>query len=165
MAASLHRQAERLYEVFAELVRGYQFRDRESICCHGVSVSQCYTLDALDRNGPLSMGALAAQLHVEISTMTRIVDYLVKNKLATRVTGPNDRRVCQVKISAKGRSLVATIREQLIDEHEQVLRAVPAESREAVITAMANLLAAFRQRQAHLGELCETGQRAINAVN
>ena len=105
MAASLHRQAERLYEVFAELVRGYQFRDRESICCHGVSVSQCYTLDALDRNGPLSMGALAAQLHVEISTMTRIVDYLVKNKLATRVTGPNDRRVCQVKIIAKGRSL------------------------------------------------------------
>ncbi len=165
MAASLHRQAERLYEAFAELVRGYQFRDRESICCHGVSVSQCYTLDALDRHGPLSMGALASQLHVEISTMTRIVDYLVKSKLATRVTAREDRRVCQVKISAKGRSLVATIREQLIDEHEQVLRAIPPESREAVITAMTNLLGGFRQRRVHLGECCDTGQGVTNRTN
>ncbi len=165
MAASLRRQAERLCEVFAELVRGYQFRDRESICCHGVSVSQCYTLDALDRNGPLSMGALAGQLYVEISTMTRVVDYLVNNKLATRVTVPNDRRVCHVKISAKGRSLVATIREQLIGEHEQVLRAIPAESREAVITAITKLHEACRQRQSHLGECCDTDQRVTSAAN
>ena len=165
MAASLHGQAERLYAAFAELVRGYQFRDRERICCHGVSVSQCYTLDALDRHGPLSMGALASQLHVEISTMTRVVDYLVNNKLATRVTVPNDRRVCHVKISAKGRSLVATIRDQLVNEHEQVLRAIPAGSREAVITAMTSLLGAFRQRQSHLGECCDTGQRATSETN
>jgi len=155
MGTSLHSQAQRLYEVFAELVRGYQFRDRENICCHGVSVSQCYTLDTLDRQGELSMGALASQLHVEISTMTRIVDHLVKSKLAARVSAPNDRRVCCVRISAKGRSLVAGIREELIGEHEEVLRGIPASSREAVITALTNLSDAFRKRQSHLEQTCD----------
>ena len=146
MPPPLRKQAENLYRVFAELVRAYQFRDREGICCHGISVSQCYTLDALSEASPLTMGELAGHMHLEISTMTRVVDYLVANRLASRVTDPEDRRVCRVRISAKGRSMVSKIREELVDEHEQVLREVPAASREAVITAMSHLLHAFHQR-------------------
>ena len=26
---------------------GYQFRDRDQICCHGISISQCYALEFL----------------------------------------------------------------------------------------------------------------------
>ncbi len=148
MPGSLHRQAERLYRVFVDLVRAYQFRDREEICCHGLSVSQCYTLEALDMHGPMPMGELAGRLHLEISTMTRIVDYLVTNKFATRVTDADDRRVCRVQIGRKGRSLAARIRAELVKEHELVLREVPRESREAVILAMSHLLSAFEARQA-----------------
>ncbi|MHC4776730.1 MAG: hypothetical protein ACYTBR_15890 [Planctomycetota bacterium] len=36
MPPALSRQAQRLYQTFAELIRGYQFRDREGICCHGL---------------------------------------------------------------------------------------------------------------------------------
>jgi len=147
MSVPLGRQAERLYHVFSELVRAYQFRDREGICCHGVSVSQCYTLDALDRNGPMTMGELAGHLHLEISSMTRIVDGLVGNKLANRVPDPDDRRVCRVRLSKKGKSLVAAIRADLVREYEKVLREIPNESREAVIAAISHLLEAFRARQ------------------
>ncbi|MHC4429921.1 MAG: MarR family winged helix-turn-helix transcriptional regulator [Planctomycetota bacterium] len=144
------RQAERLQEVFAELVRGYQFRDRESICCHGVSISQCYALDSLERQGPATMSELAGRMSLELSTMTRIVDRLVDGKLATRAADPEDRRVCCVKITRQGRALVARIRAELVEEHEQVLREIPPESREAVISAVGHLLAAFRQRQQRL---------------
>jgi len=43
----LQQQTDRFYGAFAELVRAYQFRDRESVCCHGLSVVQCYALEAL----------------------------------------------------------------------------------------------------------------------
>jgi MarR family 2-MHQ and catechol resistance regulon transcriptional repressor len=144
---SLSRQAERLYTVFAELVRGYQFRDREGICCHGLSVSQCHALDALATKGQMTMGELAAHLYLDTSTVTRLVDFLVANKLVTRVSNVNDRRVCCAKNTRKGQSLVSKIRAELIDEHKHVLREIPPDSREAVISAMSHLLAAFNERQ------------------
>ena len=41
--------------------------------------------------------------------MSRAVDALVKEKLATRVEDPDDRRVRRVKITAKGKDLVDTL--------------------------------------------------------
>jgi DNA-binding MarR family transcriptional regulator len=147
MSAPLGRQAEQLYQVFAELVRGYQFRDREGICCHGLSVSQCYTLEALEAQGPATMGELAGHMFLELSSMTRIVDHLVANKLARRTEDPGDRRVCRVQITRQGRALVSGIRAELVSEHELMLREIPAESRVAVISAMSHLLSAFKRRQ------------------
>ncbi len=146
MTDALERHAERLYSVFADLVREYQFRDRDAICCHGLSVSQCYSLDALDTQGPMTMGELAGHLHLEGSTMTRLVNGLVADKLVNRVADAKDRRICRARITGKGRSLVRKIRGELIQEHEAVLREIPSESREAVVSAMSRLLSAFRER-------------------
>ena len=41
--------------------------------------------------------------------MSRAVDALVKKGLATRVEDPDDRRVRQVRITAKGKELVDTL--------------------------------------------------------
>lgn len=147
MAPSITRQAERLFQVFSQLVRAYQFRDREGITCHGLSVSQCYTLDTLAEQGPTTMGDLARHLHLEISSMTRIVDSLVSKGWATRAADRNDRRVCRVRASRKGKALVDGIREDLIAEHRRILQALPADSREDVIKAMSSLLEVFTERQ------------------
>ncbi|MHC4217352.1 MAG: MarR family winged helix-turn-helix transcriptional regulator [Planctomycetota bacterium] len=147
MSPPLPLQAQRFYEVFAELVRGYQFRDREGICCHGLSVSQCYTLETLQAQGPATMSELAGRMFLEVSSMTRIVDHLVTNGLARRSADPHDRRVCRVQITPKGRSRTTRIRAELVKEHELMLREIPAESREAVISAMSHPLTTFKQRQ------------------
>lgn len=144
---SLARQAERLYDAFSELVRRYQFRDRDQICCHGLSVSQCYTLDALADADSLTMGALADRLCLKISSATRVVDPMVERGWVRRVPDPDDRRVCRVQATAKGRGLILRVRRDLIAEHERVLRNVPADSREVVIRAMNDLLSAMDARR------------------
>ena len=48
---ALERDTEELYDALSDLVRVYQFRDRDRICCFDVSVSQCYALEALVRRG------------------------------------------------------------------------------------------------------------------
>ena len=165
MSDSLRGQAERFYQVFAELARGYQFRDQEEICCHGISVSQCYTLDALKTHGPMAMGDLAGRLHLEISTMTRVVDHLVADDLATRVTDAKDRRVCRVQLTRKGRSLISKIRAELITRYEVVLREIPAQSREAVITTMSRLLSAFEERESCTCTQAENTRRRRTMVS
>lgn len=152
MPPNLMRQAEQMYTVFAELVRRYQFRDRDQVCCHGLSVSQCYTLELLADGAPRTMGALAAEICLKISTATRVVDYLVANDLVRRVEDPNDRRVCRVQITKAGQALISRVRSEIVAEYEAVLKEVPPHSRKAVIDVLSHLLAAFKQRQCSASE-------------
>lgn len=144
---SLTGQARRLHDIFAELVRRYQFRDRDQVCCHDLSISQCYALQALAERNAMTVGELAEHLCLKISTITRVVDQLVRSALAVRAEDAADRRICRIEITARGRALVATVRRELVQEYEGVLRGVPVESREAVIEALSCLLAAFKDRQ------------------
>jgi DNA-binding MarR family transcriptional regulator len=122
-----------------ELVRRYQFRDRNEICCFGVSVSQCYTLEALALAGTLTMGALASRMQLSVSTMTRVVDQLVAQGLVERGEDAEDRRVCCVESTSKGRELLARISAELLEGERAILKRLPAEHRESVILALEQL--------------------------
>ena len=136
----LDKQTERLGEAFGDLIRAYQFRDRNEICCHDVSVSQCYTMDALYRRGPLTMGEIGEHLYLDVSTVTRLVDQLAKMGYVERIADPHDRRIVRAKLTRSGTASINRIRESLLDDYRRVLQAVPATSREDVIGAIELML-------------------------
>ena len=70
---ALERDAAALQAAVAELVRVYQFRDRDRICCHDISVTQCYALETLVEHGPMRLNALAERLFLDKSTTSRVV--------------------------------------------------------------------------------------------
>ena len=55
------------------------------------------------------MSDLAETFGVSVPSMSRAVDALVKESLATRIEDPEDRRARQVAITAKGKQLVDTL--------------------------------------------------------
>lgn len=146
MGRSLDKQAEELYRTFSELVRRYQYRDRESVSCHGVSVSQCYALTTISEAGSCTMGELAAALHLDVSTVTRVLDQLVAKRLVRRAQDPDDRRVWRAFLSPKGSALLERIHGDYVAEHRAVLSSLPVESREDVLAAVRGLLEAFTAR-------------------
>lgn len=151
MARSLDRQATELYRAFSDLVRQYQFRDREEICCRGISVSQCYALSHVRDRGPCTMGDVAAALRLDLSTITRLVDQLEGKGLIRRARSEEDRRVCRLSLTRKGANLVGTIEGELVAEYRAVLQGIPAASREAVLDAIEGLKTAFEERRAARG--------------
>src|SRR6476469_10157818 len=76
--ADLQHDAVALQAAVADLVRVYQFRDRDRICCHDVSVTQCYALETIVEHGPLRLSALAERLFLDKSTTRRVVSTLVR---------------------------------------------------------------------------------------
>jgi DNA-binding MarR family transcriptional regulator len=90
--------------------RGNQLRVIEET---GLSMTQCKVLLELGGLGRSAatwqVSDLAELFGVSVPSMSRAVDALVKAKLATRVEDPDDRRVRRVKITAKGKNLVATL--------------------------------------------------------
>lgn len=90
--------------------RGHQLRVIEET---GLSMTQCKALLELAGLGeatePRQVGELAETFGVSVPSMSRAVDSLVKERLATRVEDPDDRRVRRVAITEKGKKLVDTL--------------------------------------------------------
>jgi DNA-binding MarR family transcriptional regulator len=138
MTRQLAEQAAQLHRVATDLVMKYQFRDRNDLLCYGVTVSQCYTLEALE-HGPLTMKELAERLHVAVSTMTRIVDRLVARQLVARHGVAQDRRVCQIRLTDSGVQLLHKVQGELIARNQEILERLPEDARDHVIWVIEQL--------------------------
>ena len=136
MARSLDDATRDFGAAMAELVKKYQFRDRNETVAYGVSVSGAYALRALDQHGPLTMGALAAELHVTVSTASRVVDQLVGQGLVRRRQDADDRRVWRVEPSAAGRRIWSRIAAELHAIDREILASLSPSEREAVLRAV-----------------------------
>jgi DNA-binding MarR family transcriptional regulator len=79
----------------------------------GLSMTQTKALLELGGLGeaaqPCQVTDLAETFGVSVPSMSRAVDWLVKQRLATRVEDPDDRRVRRVEITEKGKKLVETL--------------------------------------------------------
>jgi DNA-binding MarR family transcriptional regulator len=102
--------AARLAALFRHLMlydRGNQLRVIED---SGLSMTQCKALLELGGLGgegePRQVSDLAEAFQVSVPSMSRAVDSLVREGLATRVEDSEDRRVRRVAITAKGKTLV-----------------------------------------------------------
>lgn len=98
-----------LYRALSDLARRYQFRSRDEVCCYGLTVSQCYALQALSDKKVMASSELASRLGLDLSTTTRLVDELIRKKLAIRRRGIKDARVREIEMTEAGRRLISRI--------------------------------------------------------
>jgi MarR family transcriptional regulator, 2-MHQ and catechol-resistance regulon repressor len=132
----LERDAVELHVALSELIRVYQFRDRDRICCHDLSVTQCHALDALVAEGPLSLNDLAARLYLDKSTTSRVIDALERKGYVHREPNPADRRALLLEPTEAGRRIQDVVRRDIVAEEKHLL----ADFEPAVRREMARLI-------------------------
>jgi MarR family 2-MHQ and catechol resistance regulon transcriptional repressor len=158
--ATLDRDAEALQAAVADLVRVYQFRDRDRICCHDVSVTQCYALETLVEHGPLRLGALARRLFLDKSTTSRVVATLVKKGYVEQQADASDGRATTVSATRSGRALCARINADLVAQQRTLLEDFNPAVRVGIIDVIRRLARAadarFRMGVSVAGGLCCT---------
>lgn len=140
------KRAEALYEAVNQLIRVHQFRDRESICCHNVSVAQCYALETLVKLGPLRLKGLADEMCLDKSTTSRVVDALLRKGYVLKAPDPVDQRAVQLSLTPDGRELYQTIRKSLIAEEALMITDMPPEAVDAALELLEKLTVAARAR-------------------
>jgi DNA-binding MarR family transcriptional regulator len=151
---ALERDAEELYAALSELIRVYEFRDRDRICCYDVSVSQCYALEELVRRGGMTLNDLAGRLYLDKSTASRVVDALERKGYVERSPHPQDRRAVLLEATEAGRILERTIRESILAEERQLLADFDPEIRQAMTRLIARLARAAAGRVEASGGSC-----------
>ena len=139
------------HRALSELVRVYQFRDRDRICCYDISVTQCYALEALVLRGPMTLNALAAELYLDKSTTSRVADGLEMKGYASRGPHPESRRSVLLEPTAVGRALHRRIDAELVAEEERLLEQFPPAVRRSVTEVIEGVARAARIRNGFKG--------------
>ena len=144
--AALDRDAEALQAAVADLVRVYQFRDRDRICCHDVSVTQCYALETLVEQGPLRLGVLAERLFLDKSTTSRVVATLVRKGYLSQTPDAADARATAIEVTRSGRQLYTKITRDLVAQQHEVLQDLDPAIRDGVVDVIRRLATAAERR-------------------
>jgi MarR family transcriptional regulator, 2-MHQ and catechol-resistance regulon repressor len=151
---ALERDTAELYGALSELIRIYEFRDRDRICCFDVSVTQCYALEELVRRDGMTLNDLAARLYLDKSTASRVVDALERKGYVARSPHPQDRRAVLLEATDSGRTLERTIRDSILAEEKQLLADFDPEVRQAMTRLITRLTQAAAGRVEAAGGSC-----------
>ncbi len=120
--------------------------------CFGVTMSQCVALETLHREGPMPVRELSQRMGLDTSTVTRLVDVLVRDGMAQRARDEaGDRRRVFVSLSEAGCELACRLEGCADDYCERILERIPAERHEDVFQALQLLVQAIDDLPATCG--------------
>ena len=141
-------------ELLSVMVRSFAAFERSEIFCCGVTMSQCSTILGIGKKGTMTMNALSEWMSLATSTMTRIVDNLVRDGYIEREQDPQDRRVVQVSLTEKGAQLFQAIKEIYREYHRKIVENIPAGELHRVVESLTMLIEAIRKTPLMDNNIC-----------
>lgn len=141
----LTEQAEHLRRQLRGLSQALLFLERGEVGCCGVTVSQCNILmEVSQQDTGLTSSEVAARLGLDLSTVSRVADGLVRLNLLRKEAGAVDRRHSVLSLTDRGKDLVNRINEDMNDLALVILNNIPEEKRSQVLESIGLLIAALR---------------------
>ena len=130
-----HRVQE-LDEILSRLSLAFIQLERSGKCCGGVTLSQCHALDILSKNGELTMNELSRQMGLAKSTMTRIVNTMVRKGWIERKKGEGDKRLVSVCLTSDGKKMTETLSQSSKEYVQRILKNLPQEKIPEVVESL-----------------------------
>ena len=146
----MKRWVQELDAVLSSLSLAFIQLERSGKCCQGVTLSQCHTFDVLTRNGDLTMNELSRQMGLAKSTMTRIVNTMVRRGWLERKRDQSDKRWVSVRLTAEGRKMSENVTRSSREYVRRILKHLPAEKIPQLVESL-NLVVRSVEKDAQCG--------------
>ena len=127
----------------SKLVRVMQIFERDEIKPFGFTTSQCYVLLELKKINNLTMNELSEKMNLNTSTMTRIINNLVRDGFIQRLRDESDRRIVLVMLTDKGILAASKLELSIRDYYKKIVMNIPEGQIEEVLKAVSMLINAF----------------------
>ncbi len=108
----------------------------EALADIGISHCQASILVKILNGGPLTMSAISKELCCHKSNVTQVVDGLAAKDLIERIASKEDRRVCTLSLTRKGKAISAKAESMLCTRAKTCVGCLSAKEQ----TALAKLL-------------------------
>ncbi|WP_201769271.1 MarR family winged helix-turn-helix transcriptional regulator [Fervidicella metallireducens] len=132
-------------EMVQKLVRVFQLFERDQIKIYGFTSSQCYSLIEILKADRLTMNELSDKMNLDSSTMTRIIDKLVRDGLIKRDKDEEDRRKVLVMLTDRGKEVANMLNDSVNEYYKKIISNIPTGRIDEVLNAVSVLLKAFEK--------------------
>jgi DNA-binding MarR family transcriptional regulator len=124
------------------------------ICCGALTREQFETLRIIEAARDPSMSSLSATLRVDLSTMSRNISVLEREKYVSRARAAEDSRIVTVVLTPKGRNALETLRCDEQDVMAKVFGRLPTARRGSIVEALETVQAALESEGDSSAEAC-----------
>jgi MarR family transcriptional regulator, organic hydroperoxide resistance regulator len=128
-----------------KLVRVFQLFERDEIKTYGFTTSQCYTILELYKSEGRTMNELSEKMNLNSSTMTRILDNLVRDKYILRDKDEFDRRIVIVSLTDTGKEVAKNLDITVKEYYKKIIANIPKGQVEDVLKSVNILQKAFEK--------------------
>ena len=136
--------SKQLQELFSEFLQALGLHRPDQVPTgFDLSLSEMFALLALSAGAPISQQALAEQLHLEKSTVSRLVGHLEQRGWVRRVRDLHDTRMLRLQLSETGHEQVSHLLRSLSERHERLLAALRPDEQEALAYGLSALIRAL----------------------
>lgn len=130
-------------DMVKKLVRVFQLFERDQIKMFGVTTSQCYCLLELLKTEKLTMYELSQKMNLNTSTVTRVIDNLVRDGFIERDRDEKDRRVVVIQLTGKGRDTAVRLNESINRYYKKIIENIPEGNLGTILNSVSILQSAF----------------------
>jgi DNA-binding MarR family transcriptional regulator len=120
-------------------------------------MSEIFAVHELDVFGPLNQQDLADRLHLEKSTVSRLVAGLEGRQLLVRERDPGNRRFYRLRLTETGRAAHREVAKSFQAHYVDVLDLLSEPEREALEVGLTALLRALGERPGNTGRTAAAG--------
>jgi len=132
---------------FRELIRILERKlgllNKQDGCCSEVSLAQCHALVEIGRSETISLKELSNILGLDISTMSRTVESLVKKEFVFRSPSKIDRRSIDIQLTDRGLNLFNDIENKMNNEFKNIFEQIPRSDQSTVFNGLNIIIEAF----------------------
>jgi len=134
-----------LQELFSEFLQTLGLHRPDQVPTgFSLSLSEMFALLALSAEAPMSQQVLAEQLHLEKSTVSRLIKHLEQRGWVKRVRDLHDTRMFRLHLSDAGHEQASHLAKSLAERHQRLLAALKLDEQEALAYGLSALVRALR---------------------
>ncbi|PLX14693.1 MAG: hypothetical protein C0597_09665 [Marinilabiliales bacterium] len=124
--------------------------EREQLKLHGFTITQSRCLIKLSRCQSISMNELSEYMHLDKSTMTRIIATLEKNNFITKDKCTEDKRITYISLTGIGQEAALKIRNMFGEYYTRVISHIPFGKIDTVIDSLFIFLDAITKAKSEM---------------
>jgi DNA-binding MarR family transcriptional regulator len=125
-----------ILSLLSELSQVVRFCRQDAVFCEAVTFSQFLILDCLSERGKISMSELRQMLAVDKSTVTRLVEPLVRQRMVKKSKSEQDSRAVTLQLTCAGEDTLRKVWRCLQGFVDAVTAGIQVERKEQVYEAV-----------------------------
>ena len=141
-------------KLLLSVVRAVDRLQRDEICCGDLTLQQFDTLKWISIAERSTLGSVAQELEIDLSTASRNLTRLEKQGYVSKVRDESDARTVILRLTIKGKRALSTLSCDERDALAAVYDRISAARREEVLAGLTALAEALEETQAPAAESC-----------